>query len=148
MEAMPGKLRFFERCKPTVARRFLLLIAGLLWSGVGILLCSMAGGWLLHTPWPTNMLGAGVGIASGILIYRYGFSRIALKNIERISRKPEQVCLFAFQAWRSYLLITVMMALGFILRHSGLPRYILAVIYSAVGSGLTLSSILYYERML
>lgn len=145
---MPEKLRFFENCKPTVARRFLLLLAGLLWSGVGILLCSMAGGWLLRAPWPTNILGAGVGVASGFLIYRYGFSRIALKNIERISKKPEQVCLFAFQAWRSYLLITIMMALGFILRHSALPRYVLAVIYSAVGSGLTLSSILYYERLL
>jgi hypothetical protein len=107
----------------------------------------MAGGWLLRTPWPINMLGAGVGVASGFMIYRYGFSRIALKNIDRISKKPEQVCLFAFQAWRSYLLITIMMALGFILRHSALPRYILAVIYSAVGSGLTLSSILYYERL-
>jgi hypothetical protein len=95
--------------------------------------------------WPRNGVGVVLGFGGGVAVYRYGFSRIARKNIRRISTKPENVCLFAFQAWRSYLLILVMMVLGYTLRHSHTPRLILTVIYAAVGTGLALSSTLYFE---
>jgi hypothetical protein len=111
---------------------------------VGIVLCTIAGSWLSGLGWPLNAIGVLVGFGSGIGIYRYGFSKIARKNIDRIEQKPDRVCLFAFQAWRSYLLIAVMMLLGYLLRHSSLPRLILAVVYSGIGTGLTLSSSLYY----
>ncbi len=134
--------------KPSVARRFLWLVAGLLWSAVGVGLCAAAVYWLMDAPWPANLLGAGVGLGAGAVIYRFGFSRIARKNIARIAQKPEKVCIFAFQAWKSYVLIVVMMALGFALRHSALPRLALASLYMAIGSGLGLSSILYYAQLM
>lgn len=137
---------FWEKCTPAITRHWLWLFAGMLWSIVGIMLCVIAGFWLSTVNWPMNGLGAILGFGSGIVIYRYGFSRIARKNIHRIEQKPETVCLFAFQAWKSYLLIAVMMFLGYILRHSHLPRVILAVVYSGIGTGLTLSSLLYYQR--
>jgi len=71
---------------------------------------------------------------------RFFLSRVAQRNIERIEAYADRGCLFAFQAWRSYLMIMVMMGLGFLLRHSALPREWLAVAYLAMGGGLLLAS--------
>lgn len=141
-----GGKKLLSKCRPAVSRHWLWLIAGLLWSAVGIVLCLMAFYWLSGMRWPWNALGAAAGFGSGIVIYRYGFSRIARKNIHRIFLQPDRVCIFAFQAWRSYVLVAVMVCLGFTLRHSPLHRLILAVIYSGIGTGLSLSSALYYEE--
>jgi hypothetical protein len=84
-------------------------------------------------------------VISGLCAYRLVFSPIAGKNIRRIAQQPDRVCLFAFQAWRSYLLILIMTLLGFVLRQSNLPRPFLAAIYLTVGTGLLLSSVLYYN---
>ena len=137
-----------QKYTPAVARHWLLLIAGLLWSGVGIALCIAACYWLSHCEWPQNMVTAVLGTGFGILVYRLGFSTIARKNIRRIAQQPERVCLFAFQAWRSYVLIVIMIMLGMVLRHSHLSRLILAMIYLIVGTGLVLSSSLYYREFL
>jgi hypothetical protein len=136
-----------KKCTPAVERHWLLFVAGLLWSAVGIALCMAAGFWLSNLDWPMGGLGAALGLAAGAVIYRYGFSRIAAKNIRRLLRKPDTLCLFAFQAWRSYILIGVMIVLGYTLRHSNLPSLILAFIYLSIGTGLTLSSSLYYEQI-
>ncbi len=132
---------------PSVPRRRLLLLAGLLWSLAGASLIFTACFWLAELDWPISTVGGFVGLGGGFCIYRLGFSRIAVKNIRRIDLQPNQVCLFAFQAWRSYLLIALMMLLGYTLRQSHLPRLVLAIIYSAIGTGLSLSSLLYYERL-
>ena len=89
-----------------------------------------------------------MGVGLGILAYRLGFSAIAQRNIRRIAQQPERVCFFAFQAWRSYLLILVMVILGITLRHSHLSRLLLAAIYLTIGTGLVLSSSLYYRQFL
>lgn len=143
--AFRGK-QFLAGCRPAVARHWLWLTAGLFWTGVGVGLCIAGCYWLSSIPWPMSAIGAVVGFGSGVAIYRFGFSRIARKNIRRIFQQPERVCFFAFQAWRSYLLIVVMVLLGYTLRHSHLHRFILAVIYSGIGTGLSLSSTLYYEE--
>ncbi|MCE5243111.1 MAG: hypothetical protein ABFD98_17670 [Syntrophobacteraceae bacterium] len=135
---------FLRQCAPTVDRSWLLLLSGILWSVVGISLCIMACRWLSEMQWPMQILGIVAGFGPGIPAYLFGFSRIARKNIARIGEKPDRVCLFAFQAWRSYLLILVMILLGYALRHSHLSQLVVAVIYSAVGTGLTFSSTLYY----
>ena len=44
-------------------------------------------------------------MASALAAYRYGFLKIALKNIDRLCLLTEKPCIFAFQAWRSYLII-------------------------------------------
>jgi hypothetical protein len=131
---------------PAVARHWLLLSAGLLWSGVGMTLCVIACSWLSRADWPESGMCAVVGVVLGVCVHRWGFSPIARKNIKRIAQQPESVCFFAFQAWRSYLLITLMVLLGFVLRQSHLSRLILAIIYLTVGAGLALSSTLYYEE--
>jgi hypothetical protein len=106
----------------------------------------MAAHWLTDIDWPQSLIAASAGFTLGGIIYRFGFSRIARKNILRILQLPNEVCLFAFQTWRSYMLILIMMALGLALRHSSLPKITLAMIYLAIGTALTFSSTLYYEK--
>lgn len=137
----------FRKFKPAVPRYWLMLMAGLLWTAVGIGLCVTACAWFSDMAWPQNGLGIFLGFGSGIAVYRYGFSRLAERNMERISAQPAEVCVFAFQAWRSYLLILGMMVLGAVLRHSAIHRLVLGVIYAAMGTGLTLSSTVYYEAV-
>ncbi len=138
--------RIWTSCKPSVSRYWLLLTAGATWSVVGLVLCGVACYWLSQTPWPGNAVAGLVGFACGVLVYRFGFSRIARRNIARIAGQPDEVCVFAFQAWRSYILIVGMMALGWVLRHSRLPLLVLAIIYLTIGTALALSSSLYYDQ--
>jgi hypothetical protein len=144
---LPGTARK-RQYAPTVARYWLLLAAGLMWSGVGITLCIVASSWLSHADWPESGGIALSGFCFGILVHHFGFSAIARKNIMRIAKKPDQLCLFAFQTWHSYLLIVLMAALGFALRQTHLSRSLLGGIYLIVGTGLTLSSTLYYREFM
>lgn len=137
----------FRKFRPAVSRYWLMLVAGVLWSGVGVGLCMTACAWFSGLDWPQNGWGVLVGFGTGIGAYRFGFSRLVRQNLERIATQPVRTCVFAFQAWRGYGLIVLMMALGVALRHSALPRLFLGMIYAAIGTGLTLSSALYYEAV-
>ncbi len=138
---------FFVSLTPSVSRTCLLMAGGFMWTVVGTALSMIAAYRLLHLGWGESLLGGLVGISLGLVGCRFQFLKIAGKNIERILQKAERCCFFAFQSWKGYLLIFVMMFIGHILRHSPLPRVIPAVIYLAVGVALTLSSSLYYEFM-
>jgi hypothetical protein len=135
-----------SKLNPAVPKHWLILIAGIMWSGVGILLGGYAVTWLLGDPGiPSLLLGlAGIGIS--LLIYRFGFSRVAHKNMNRIDRYSVSACFFSFQAWTGYVIIAVMMTAGILLKHSAIPKPYLAVLYSAIGGGLLFSSFLYYAR--
>jgi hypothetical protein len=136
----------FRKCTPSVHRYWLSLFAGMLWLGVGIALVIVACHWLSMTVWPWSLLIAVCSFALGLFVYSHGFSRIARKNIGRIAGQPEVVCLFAFQGWRSYYLILIMMLLGYAIRHLPIPKYVDAVIYFTIGSALSFSSSLYLEQ--
>ena len=138
---------FFKRIKPTVPKCLLIALAGLMWSTVGVMLCSMAYYWLKGVDWLTAFPFGLFGIILSLAAYRFGFSGIARKNIDRICLLPEKGCIFAFQAWKSYLIIVVMIALGIILRHSPIPKHYLAIVYTTIGGALLLSSLHYYRRL-
>lgn len=138
---------WITRFNPAVSRKWLLLLAGLIWTGVGLLLCSFALRWLTASPSLTS-LGLGLlGLAVALAAYRLQFGKLALKNIERIFGLAEKACVFAFQAWKGYLIIVVMMTGGMLLRHSALPKPYLAVVYAAIGVALVLASSHYYRRL-
>lgn len=135
------------RLKPAVSRRWLLVTAGAIWSVVGIYLCKSAYQWL-NLPNQHHAVWIGIGGAlSSLLTYHFLFSKIAAKNIRRLVDFPEKGCFFAFQTWKSYLNIIVMIGLGTLLRHSPLPRSYLSVIYTAIGGGLFLASLGYYRHI-
>ena len=135
------------KLKPAVSRYWLISLAGLVWSAVGVMLSRLAYLWLTAVPLGRAMVLGISGIFLALIAYRFGFSRIAEKNIYRIRQFSEKGCIFAFQAWKSYLIIVIMVALGLFLRHSPLPKQYLAVVYLAVGGALFLSSFHYYALL-
>ena len=132
--------------KPAVSRKWLLILSGLMWSGVGILLNSFALRWLqLYEGWPL-VVSVVCGIMLGLTIAFFGFRKVAANNILRIMEMPDDSCVFAFQKWQSYILIVVMMSMGIFLRNTDIfPRIFLASIYMGIGSALFISSISYYR---
>jgi hypothetical protein len=89
-----------------------------------------------------------IGVVLGILIANFGLSKIVRKNIRRISLLPEKPCIFAFQAWKNYLTISIMIGMGIFFRtHSFIPKPYLAIVYIAMGSALLFGSSAYYLEL-
>jgi hypothetical protein len=134
-----------ERFKPAVRRHWLVMAAGVEWSAVGIALTAVACYWLYPAHWPLRIAVTLLGASMGLVMYFLMFSRLVKKNLKRIDCKPELVCLFAFQAKRVYFLIPLMMAMGYGIRHSSLPKEIAALIYLTMGLALILGSSIYFR---
>jgi len=129
-----------------VHRKWLHLLAGLMWSAGGIVLLSLAWRWLSPLAWENALPFALAGILLALVIHWWGFSKLAGKNIRRINKLAgEKICLFAFQEWKSYPLIAFMIVLGITLRvYTPIPKTYLAILYIGIGGGLFLSSLRYY----
>ncbi|MCU0376839.1 MAG: hypothetical protein MUC78_01125 [Bacteroidales bacterium] len=132
-----------NKYNPAVKKEYLLLPAGFVWMGVGLMLCYKAFKWLQPTTHPVVLAVA--GISAGTLISFFGFQKIARQNIERIEALPGNRCLFSFMTLKSYLLVLVMISFGIALRHSSLTKEVLSVIYISIGVALALSSISYFK---
>ena len=142
------KKEWLEAWKPGVSRRVLLLVAGITWIGTAILLNAISYAWLRNEKPQAALLAALAGVVCALFIHHFGFLRIVDKNLGRIGTMEGKRCLFAFMAWKSYLLVMVMIAMGVLLRHSPAPRLYLAVLYTAIGTALFLSSIRYLRHCL
>ena len=112
-----------------------------------MVLCRLAYYWFKEIEWFTALPFGLLGVFLSLVAYRLGFSGIAKKNIDRIFLLPEKGCIFAFQAWKSYLIIVVMITLGIVLRHSPIPKHYLAIVYTTIGGALLLSSLHYYRKL-
>jgi hypothetical protein len=134
---------------PSAKKIWLQLLAGVMWSGVGIMLISLASRWLRLGTLFQSILLAVAGITTALVIFHFGFSKMALKNVIRIEAYPnERVCLFAFQRWTSYPLVLFMVSLGIYLRlYSPIPKPLLAILYIGIGGSLFLASLHYYSRV-
>ncbi len=139
---MSAKLSKFD---PSVDKRLLIALSGIIWSAVGIMLCSMAYGWLTMEHVRFGLWFAVSGIFLAFAIHHLGFLKLVNRNIERILSKKGKVCVFGFQPWKSYLIILIMISMGTVLRQSPLPKPFLSVIYIGFGGAMLLSSFRYYR---
>jgi len=139
-------MEWIKQLKPGVPKYWLLLIAGVMWTGVGYFLISLAAGWIFvpsaDSPWIYWI----PGLILALIIYQFGFSKLAKKNSRRIQNIPvEKPCIFDFQEWHSYPLVLFMIGLGITLRNfSPIPKPLLGIMYIGIGGGLGLSSLVYY----
>lgn len=136
-----------SRLKPAVPKCWLFAASGVMWSAVGLMMCVTGVGWLTGEGF---VRGAGfelAGLVLAVLAVHWRFGGMAKKNIRRLRRLPEQGCFFAFQAWKSYLIILIMIALGIVLRHMSIPKTYLAVVYTVIGGALFLGSFHYYRHL-
>ena len=138
--------RFIHLLKPVVSRRWLFLLAGVMWTGVGVMLLTRAWVWLsaLSLGWEIGLILISASIA--FLFYRVMFTKTVAKNIRRLCNLPDPVSLFAFNSPKGYILIVFMIGLGIALRRSGLDTRILSLIYASMGGALLLASLHFYHQ--
>ena len=132
---------------PALPKIWLMLLAGLAWSSIGLFLILTALAWLPPLSNSNTPILIGIGLLLAIAIGILGFSMLAKKNIHRIQRLPDKACIFAFQEWTSYPLVVVMITMGFFLRHSSIPKILLAPMYIGIGGGLIIASLDYYRTV-
>ncbi|MGD9308227.1 MAG: hypothetical protein PVG51_03770 [Desulfosarcina sp.] len=137
-----------SRLKPTVPKCWLFAASGVLWSTVGLMMCASGIGWLAGAG---IVRSAGFGLAGMVLAAVaacWVFGGIAQRNIQRLRLLPDRGCFFAFQAWKSYLIIATMVIIGMALRQSTLPKSGLAIIYIGIGGALFGASLHYYRHLM
>ena len=130
--------------KPGVTKSWLIAVAGLTWTGVGVMLCRLAYHWFVAINTGLAVMLGALGAVMALATYHFGFSKIAQKNIRRLCLLTEKTFVFAFQTWRAYLVIVFMIILGAVLRSSPLPKSYLAIVYTTIGGAIFLSSFHYY----
>ncbi len=139
-------IELFETLKPKLPRRYLLFIAGAVWTFAGGMLLFKGVGLLsagVHHLW-IKLLIATVG---GILFYLLLFSKISMKHAKRIlGLKHDFPCLFSFFNFSSYGLMGVMISGGILMRRAEVisPEY-LPLFYITMGIPLFLSAIRFYN---
>lgn len=131
-----------------MAKSTLLLIAGVIWLGIGILMDGLSYSWLKNEKPVYALLAVLTGFVCALIIHHFGFLRIVDKNLDRILPMKGKRCVFSFMTWRSYILVAIMILLGILLRHSPIPKLYLSVLYMGIGTALILSSIRYLRHLI
>jgi hypothetical protein len=140
-------MSWIEKLKPRAPKPWLQITAGLMWSSVGIYLIYLAVNWIFAPGVDQIWRYLVPGVLLAFLIYRFGFSRLSLRNSRRIEGlASDNPCLFAFQEWHSYPLVLVMIGLGITLRkYTPIPKPLLGILYFGIGGGLSGASLVYYQ---
>jgi hypothetical protein len=138
----------WNKLYPAVPRHWLFAIAGIIWVAVGFLLCARAIVWLDTFSPGAELLWESIGGIAALAIYHYELSNLVGKNIDRIATLPESACVFAFAAWRSYIMIGLMVLLGITLRNSPIPKFYLAIPYTAMGGALMVGSVRLFRHFI
>jgi hypothetical protein len=142
------KIKETEKWKPGVSKNVLLLLAGIMWTGTGIMLDTLSYFWLKAENPPDALVASLIGFVCALGIHHFGFLRIVDRNLDRILPMEGRRCVFSFMPWKSYILIIIMVILGMLLRHTPIPRLYLSILYIGIGTALILSSIRYLRYLI
>ena len=136
---------FIQSLKPGLPRRYLLFIAAVVWTFAGGMLLYKGSTLFLqnyHFFW-LRLISSVIG---GAVFYILLFSKISFKHTRRIvNLENDNPCAFSFFDLKSYILMTIMITSGVLLRKSGLmaPEY-LSILYITMGIPLFLSAFRFY----
>lgn len=136
---------YSELLNPSVPKRYLLLVAALVWTTAAFVLLSKAFVFMdLHEVYLIIYLI--ISVIGGLLFYYFLFSKIATKHINRLTGfMGERYCVFSFFNAKSYLLMILMISMGILLRKSNLVAVgHLSFLYLMMGIPLLLSAIRFY----
>jgi hypothetical protein len=140
------KSSLISKLNPAIPRYYLFGLAGAFWTFAGLLLCARAIVWLNVFPLSIGLALEITSIAIAIIGYLFLFVKVVQKNIDRIGQLPENACVFAFSAWQGYVMIGFMMTIGITLRNTSVPKYLLAVPYTAMGAILLIGSARFFRQ--
>lgn len=126
----------------------LLLLAGIVWfvAGTNITWIGLTSySRLEHTLYPFLILGS---ILVFLIFHIFIFTRVVKKNSMRINEiEAEQSLFFKFLDAKGYLVMAIMMALGFGMRQFGLaPEWFISFFYSGLGLALMISGTTFFIR--
>lgn len=143
-----GEIRslILSRLNPAVPRYYLFGLAGAFWMFAGAMLCARAILWLNVFSLTIELALETTSVAIAIIGYLFLFVNVVQKSIDRIGQLPESACVFAFAAWRGYIMIALMMTIGITLRNTSIPKYFLAVPYAAMGAILLIGSARFFHQ--
>jgi len=134
-----------KRFRPSADKSVLVLLAGLMWCGVGIMLIHFAVKWLSSYPGKAPFMFYAAGFLAAMPIHHFGFLKIADKNLKRLLPLTEKRCVFSFMTWKSYIIVLIMVSMGIALRHSAIPKKYLSILYNGIGLALFLSGLRYFR---
>jgi len=137
-----------EKYKPAIQKKYLLVLSGIMWIGVGVMLNSFAYTWLKKYGLDRSTIFLLAGVSAALIIHHFGFLKVVDKNLGRISTLNDKPCVFSFMSWKSYILVAVMVTMGITLRHSSIPKQYLSVLYIGIGLALILSSVRYFRVLI
>ena len=127
------------RFKPGVRRRTHLLLAAMLWTGIGILLL-VKGSYRIVQVTEYQAAIIITALITGTLKSYFVLDRSARKSIERILTFKDGTCVGAVYSIKTWFLVVFMMGTGIFLRNSSLPLSLLCFIYFTIGWALLFSS--------
>jgi hypothetical protein len=125
-----------ERWKPAAGVRAHLFSAAIMWTVVGLGLAAAGMVWCFGSALPWSLVLAAAGVAAGLAKGRFLIRTMAERNAARIITRGDGRCLGGFLSVKTWLLVALMMTSGIILRRSAVPRPVLGVLYTAVGTAL------------
>ena len=136
---------FLKTCKPGIPKRYLLVVAAFVWTFAGCMLL-FRGLSVLKFNSAGTLIQESVSIIAGICFYKFMFSSISLKHINRNQNlEAHRPCFFSFFNLRSYLMMSMMISLGVALRLSGIvPMCYLALFYITMGTPLLISAFRFF----
>ena len=132
-----------QTLRPNIPKRYLLFVAGILWSFAGGMLLFKGISFIFKTFYLTGII---ISLFAGALFYLLLFSKISLKHATRIlGLKNDRPFIFSFFSIKSYILMGIMITSGILLRKSGIiSQKYFSIIYLTMGIPLLLSSYRFY----
>ena len=128
--------------KPGASIKTHLLVAALLWSGIGVFLAFRGICWVSGSGWEMLLL---LSMLLGLFKSRMVLDRVASRNIERIVQSGDGSCLGGVYSWKTWLLVILMIVMGKLLRASPVPIVLVGRLYVNVGCSLVWSSRLMWQ---
>ena len=120
---------------PRVRKKYLPLLAGIVWSIAGTAVLSIGLPALVSNyaqlPWISLLITAVVFF----LFFTFIFFRLFRKHMGRIDAfEQEKICAFAFFDVKGYIIMACMITFGIVLRMTGLlPHIVLGMLYTGIG---------------
>jgi len=126
--------------KPAASAQSHLLLAAMMWTGVGAVLLFFGVRWLFDARGPYVFVLLAVAVAAGLLKARFVLEHTTRRAIERIRTRGDGRCIGGFLSLRTWAFVAVMMTAGRLLRGGLLPRPVVGFVYVAIGTALLLAS--------
>jgi len=138
-------IKLFNKFKPVISKRYLMLIAAFVWTMAGVMLLVRGTVYVLQNS-NYRAIHFLIAFLFGTGFFWALFNKISLKHINRIRNiEIENPCIFSFFNFKSYLIMAFMITVGIMLRKSShVNKDFLYTFYVGMGIPLLISAGRFY----